>query len=194
VRGNGEKPLLHLWSERLNLTRRVLAITDLSEQRLVLAVKRFGRTKPERLESERDARQLSREEFRAQLSRLLSEQFPDETVESLTVSSDLEHTLSGNYVRGISRRGSKRVAFLAVADEECSATVDCSLTFALLWLTHARHLSGGGMIAGLRLILPKNTGATVAHRLGALDPRVAVELYEHEPLLNVLEKVDPRRA
>ncbi len=50
------------------------------------------------------------------------------------------------------------------------------------------------MITGLRLILPKNTGATVAHRLAALDPRVAVELYEHEPLLNVLEKIDPRRA
>lgn len=43
VRGDGEKPLLHLWSEQLNLTRRVLAITDHSEQRLALAVERFGR-------------------------------------------------------------------------------------------------------------------------------------------------------
>src|SRR6266849_5125819 len=199
VRGTGERPLLHLWSEQLNLTRRVLAITDHSEQRLALAVERFGRAKPDRLEFvrrefERDAHQLSREEFRARLSHLLSEQFPDETVEALTVSPDLEHSLSGNYARGILRRGSARVAFLAVPSGESSATVDCSLTFALLWLTHARHSSGGGMITGLRLILPKNTGATVAHRLAALDPRVAVELYEHEPLLNVLEKIDPRRA
>ena len=36
VRGDGEKPLLHLWSERFNLTRRVLAITDHSEQRLAV--------------------------------------------------------------------------------------------------------------------------------------------------------------
>jgi len=199
VRGSGEKPLLHLWSEQLNLTRRVLAITDHSEQRLVLAVERFGRAKPDRLEFvrrefERSAHQLSREEFRARLSHLLSEQFPDETVEALTVSPDLEHSLSGNYARGILRRGSSRVAFLAVPTGESSATVDCSLTFALLWLTHARYSSGGGMITGLRLILPKNTGATVAHRLAAVDPRVAVELYEHEPLLNVLEKIDPRRA
>lgn len=50
VRGDSEKPLLHLWSERFNLTRRVLAITDHSEQRLVLAVERFGRAKPDRLE------------------------------------------------------------------------------------------------------------------------------------------------
>jgi hypothetical protein len=48
VRGNGDKPLLHLWSENHNLTRRVLAITDHSEQRLALAVECFGRSKPDR--------------------------------------------------------------------------------------------------------------------------------------------------
>lgn len=37
VRGDGEKPLLHLWSQQFNLTRRVLAITDHSEHRLALA-------------------------------------------------------------------------------------------------------------------------------------------------------------
>jgi len=50
VRGNSEKPLL-LWSENHNLTRRVLAITDHSEQRLALAVECFGRSRPDRLES-----------------------------------------------------------------------------------------------------------------------------------------------
>ena len=69
VRGSSEKPLLHLWSEQLNLTRRVLAITDHSAERLALAVERFGRTKPDRLEFvriefQRGARELSREEFR----------------------------------------------------------------------------------------------------------------------------------
>ena len=163
VRGNSERPLLHLWSEQLNLTRRVLAITDHSEQRLTLAVERFGRARPDRLEFvrrefERDARQLSREEFCARLRQLLSEQFPDETAETLTVSPDLEHSLSGNYARGILRRGSARIAILAVPSGESSDTVDSSLTFALLWLTRARRLSGHGMIMGLRLILPKNSG------------------------------------
>ncbi len=199
VRGGGEKPLLHLWSERFNLTRRVLAITDHSEQRLVLAVERFGRAQPERLEFvrrefERGARQLSREEFREQLRHLLAEQFPDETVESLTISADLEHSLSGNYARGLLRRGSVQYAVLAVRNGESSETTDNSLTFALLWLARARRLNAGASIAGLRLILPKNTAQTVAHRFGALDPRLAVELYEHDSLLNVLEKLDPRSA
>jgi hypothetical protein len=199
VRGNGEKPLLHLWSEEFNLTRRVLAITDHSEERLTLAVERFGRTKPDRLEFvrkefEREARDLSREEFRDRLRHLLAEQFPDEAVESLTVRPDLEHSLSGNYARGILRRGSAHFAVLAVPDGESSDTVDNSVTFALLWLERVRHASHRRAIAGLRVILPKNTGGVVAHRLRALDLRLAVELFEHDSILNVLEKVDARRA
>src|SRR5277367_6411400 len=89
VRGQGEKPLLHIWSESYNLTRRVLAITDHSEQRLALAVERFGRLKPDRLEFvrkdfQRNERDLSRGAFCDLVGRLLAEQFPDESLESLT--------------------------------------------------------------------------------------------------------------
>jgi hypothetical protein len=81
VRGAPAKPLLHLWSETCNVTRRVLAITDQSEGRVLLAVECFGRTKPQRLEIirlgyERDAKGLSREEFCEQLRRILVERFP----------------------------------------------------------------------------------------------------------------------
>ncbi len=199
VRGDGEKPLLHLWSEQFNLTRRVLAITDHSEQRLALAVERFGRAKPDRLEFirrefERGARELSREEFRDRLTHLLAEQFPDEKLESLVVSPDLEHSLSGNYARGILRRGSADIAVLAVPGGESSEATDNSLTFALLWLQQARRLSSRRTIISVRLILPKDTCSTVAHRLAALDPQLAFELYEHDPALDILEKIDPRRA
>jgi len=44
VRGAAEKPLLHLWSAEYNLTRHVLAITDDSEQRLILAAYSLGPT------------------------------------------------------------------------------------------------------------------------------------------------------
>jgi hypothetical protein len=199
VRGDAHKPLLHLWSEQFNLTRRVLAITDHSDVRLALAVERFGRSKPDRLEFlrrefERGAREVSREEFRDRLSHLLAEQFPDETVESLAVSPDLEHSLSGNYARAILRRGSCCTAVLAVPAGESSDTTDNSLTFGLLWLRRARESNLRKGISGLRLILPKNAGSTVAHRLASLDPQLAVELYEHDSALNFLAKMDPRRA
>ena len=70
VRGDGEKPLLHLWSDEFNLTRRVLAITDRSEQRLALAVERFGRAKPDRLEFVRkEFERGARETFKAGIPR-----------------------------------------------------------------------------------------------------------------------------
>jgi len=199
VRGSGHKPLLHLWSERFNLTRRVLAITDHSEDRLVLAVECFGRPKPERMEFvrrefERGSREVSREEFRDQLTHILAEQFPDETVESLTISPDLEHSLSGSYVRGLLHSGSIRRAVLAVPSGESSDTVDNCLTFALLWLARVLQSSSGQPVAGLRLILPKNGSPRVARRLAALDPRISLELYELDLVLNVLERIDPCRA
>jgi hypothetical protein len=199
VRGSAEKPLLHLWSEQFNLTRRVLAITDHSEHRLALAVERFGRAKPDRLEFirrefERDAHELSRQEFRDRLTNVLAEQFPDETLESLTVSPDLEHSFSGNYARGVLRRGSAQIAVLAVPEGESADIAANSLTFALLWLTRVRQSRRGGAIAGLRLILPKQAGRAVAHRVAALNPQLTVELYEQEPSLNTLERIDPRQV
>lgn len=65
VRGAAEKPLLHLWSENYNVTRRVLAITDHSDERLALAVERFGRAKPDRLEFIRLEFQRASRRYRA---------------------------------------------------------------------------------------------------------------------------------
>jgi hypothetical protein len=128
VRGSDDKPLLHIWSEQYNLTRRVIAITDHSDARLVLAVECFGRSRPDRLEFvridfERSSRELSRAEFCERLKGVLASQFPDEVVESATISADLEHSLSGNYVRGLSKRGSRYEAFLAVPDGESQDTI-----------------------------------------------------------------------
>jgi len=85
---DAEKPLLHLWSENCNVTRRVVAITDNSQDRLALAVERFGRLKPERMEIVRleyapGPRDLSREGYCEQLRRILAEQFPDESLEKI---------------------------------------------------------------------------------------------------------------
>ena len=137
VRGNSEKPLIHLWSEHHNVTRRVLAITEQSEARLALAVERFGRAKPDRLEFvrlkyEAAPRELEHELFRQRLAAICAEQFPDDTLESLTVAPDLEHSLSGNYARGVLRRGQQWWALLAMPPAEPPEPAYHALTFALL--------------------------------------------------------------
>ncbi|MGB6898687.1 MAG: hypothetical protein WBE12_08860, partial [Candidatus Acidiferrum sp.] len=199
IRGAAEKPLLHLWSENYNLTRRVLAVIDHSDQRLALAVERFGRSKPDRLEFvrlefERTLRDLSREAFCDFLRRLLAERFPDESLDSLTASPDLEHSISGNYVRGILRRGSSHIAILAVPDGESSETAESSLTFALLWLDRSRNSGRRSTVIALRLILPKGAARHVAQRAAALTPDLSIELYERDPVRETLERIDPRRA
>lgn len=185
-----------MWAENCNVTRRVLAIADQSDNRMALAVERFGRLKPERMEIVRvefvrSARQLSREEFCEQLRRILAEQFPDETLDHVTVAADLEHSLSRVYVRGVSRRGSHSCAFLAVPQGELPDAIESSLTFGLLWLQRARQTAGSGTVSALRLILPKGKSAILAHRLAAIDPRVTIQVFELDALSETLEKVDP---
>lgn len=197
IRGAIDKPLLHLWAENCNLTRRVLSISDHSDGRVALAVERFGRTAPERMEIvrldfRRSAKQISREDYCEQLRRILAEQFPDETVEKLSVAADLEHTLSGVYVRGICRKSNIRGAFLAVPEAETPDAIESSLTYALLWLERARQLDKKGAASFLRLILPAGKSALLALQLSSLDPRLAIQVYELNSLNEQIEQVDPR--
>lgn len=196
VRGNSEKPLLHLWSENCNVTRRVVAITGNSQDHLALAVERFGRVKPERMEIVRleyapAPRDLSREAYCEQLRRILAEQFPDETLEKISAAQDLEHSLSKIYTRGILQRGSAHVAFLAVSEGESQDALESSLTYGLLWLEKSRQSAKRATLATLRLIVPKGKSPILANRLRGLDPRLAIEVYELDPQRETLERVDP---
>ncbi len=196
VRGSSEKPLLHLWSENCNVTRRVLAITSNAGDRLALAVERFGRIKPERmeivrLEMARSPREVSREGYCEQLRRILAEQFPDETLEKISVAPDLEHSLSRIYTRGILRHGSAHIAFLAVPEGESTDALESSLTYGLLWLERSRQSAKRGSLAALRLILPKGKAAMLANRLRALAKSVEIQVYELDPLRESLEHVEP---
>jgi hypothetical protein len=196
VRGAAGKPLLHLWAENCNLTRRVLAITDQSDERLLLAVERFGRTEPDRMEIvrvefQRRPKQVSREDFCEQLRRILAEKFSDEVVEKLSIAADLEHSLSRVYARGISRKGAAVCAFLAVPEGETTDAIESSLTFALFWLDRVRQTGRHGNVSFLRLILPEGKSGLLTHQLGALNARLAIQIYELHPLQESVERVDP---
>jgi hypothetical protein len=196
LRGAPAKPLLHLWSEQCNMTRRILAIADQSDRRLALAVERFGNPRPGRLEFltadfVRPARKIGREEFCARLRRILAEQFPDEILESLSTAADLEHSLSGNYARGILRKGSTHYAVLAVPEGGAVGSSENSLSFGLLWLARVRETVRRGFVAGLRLIVNRGTTAIVAHHARALSSSVQLELYEHDLRRETFVRIAP---
>ena len=196
VRGTPAKPLLHLWSAQHNLTRRVLAITDQSEERLALAVERFGRSRPDRLEfvrvsMERSARDLNREEFCRWITAVCATQFPDETPESFSTHQDLEHSLSGNYPRGSLRSGKSLWAVLAANESETAGNAARCVAFGLLWLDHLRGSANRGSVAGLRLLLPKELVAAVVHLLPAIHSQIRLEIYEYDRAREILEQVTP---
>jgi hypothetical protein len=196
VRGASHKPLLHLWSEHHNLTRRVLAITDHSEARLTLAVECFGRGKPDRLEFlridyDREEREISRERFAQETRELCERQFPDETVESMTTAADLEHTLSSNYARGILKRGREACAVFAVPESEARTDPARCLTFALLWLDRVRQRTGKRQATGLRMLLPRGSAAPVAHLLPVLQPGLTVQIFERDPVMEEARRIEP---
>ena len=196
VREKAGAVLLHLWSAEKTLVRRVMGIDADEGGRLLLRVTRFGRARPDRLEfvcreREPDPGQLRRAQFHSHFSDMLARQFPDETVSSLTCAPDLEHSISGNYVRGIATAPSRSAAIMAAAAGESPATYDALLTFGLLWLDHARHRKLRHPIGGLRLFFPEGAGGVIPHRLKAVSSSINVELYEYEPATRQMRSVDP---
>jgi hypothetical protein len=196
---SGPKPLLHLWSGDRTLVRRVTRVVEVSGDLVRLEVERFGKNRPGRLEIVRRERarrraRLDREDFSERFAHLLTQQFPDEKLQSLTTAPDPEHSLSGSYPRGWLRAGQQRWAVLGASPAETAATIDGSLTFGLIWLDWLRGRGTGPVIAGLRLILPEGSSRLVAHRLAALASDVTVELYEWNPDEPLARRIDPADA
>jgi hypothetical protein len=152
---------------------------------VVLDVARFGRARSAKLEfligaSRHEDRRWRREQFRSRLHQLLTDRFPDETVDSLAAGADLHHSISGSYTRALMHCGTDAYAVLSAAPEEDSETIDGILTFGLIWLDWTRNRRQS--VCGLRLFLPHGTSAVTAHRLTALASPQEIELYEYDPL------------
>lgn len=196
VRQQEEAALLHLWSQQRNQVRRVTRIVAEDADRLALEVARLGRARPARMEflaakRKPAAGRVTREQFRVRFQDILAQQFPDESTVSLTAASDLEHSLSGTYVRGLLRTVSGIWAVLGAAPAENAAIYDGLLTFGLIWLDLARQSSRGSSLLGLRLFFPEGTGRATAHRLAALSSAVSVQLCEYNYQSGRARIIDP---
>src|SRR5580693_6880316 len=199
MRRAGKEPLVHLWSDEKNLTRRVIRLKEQAADRIVLEVHRLGRSKPGRLEflrtdSPRPAGRITREQFRARFTRILAEKFPDAVVDSLTSAPDLENSFSGSYVRGIMHEGSHGWAFLAAAPSEDSATIEKILAFGILWLDWTRTRAERRAIEGLRFFVPQGTSQRLRERLLALSASTRAEIYEMRDPDAAMQKIDPADA
>jgi len=187
VRAQGDAALLHLWSAQQSLVRRVVRLAEESRERVVVEVVRFGHSRHAQLEfvavgDGREARRVGREQFCDRLRQILTDRFPDETVDSLNASADLHRSISGSYTRGLVHRGSDAYAVMGASPNEDASTLDGILTFGLIWLDYVRDRAKRQSVRGLRLFLPRGSSAITAHRMTALASPQEIELYEYEPL------------
>jgi hypothetical protein len=177
---------IHLWCRDGNLVRRIQAVREISEQQIVLEVRRFGRRSPGRVEIVSHGEllrphRMSRARFRARFGQLLEEGFPDERLVQLVMASDLEHSFSGAYARGIQMRGQVAWAVVGVAADEAPATIDEILTGGLLWHHWIQKRGGQKAVAGLRVFLPRGMSQVTVLRLRGLAPGLRVQVYEYDP-------------
>jgi hypothetical protein len=198
VHVQGKNPLIHLWSDERNLTRRLVRVKSQDENRIVLEVQRFGKSKPGRLEfvrreSARAPSLVTREQFRERFERILSDRFPDAVVESLTSSRDLKRSFSGLYVRGTMREGSVGWALIAAGPSEADSVEDM-LAFGILWLEWCRDHSDKRAVAGLRLFVPEGTSRPLRERSLGLSSAAKTEIFEMREPDSVMERFDPADA
>lgn len=194
VHHQGKSPLIHLWSDERNLTRRLLRVKERNPNRILLEVQRFGKTKPGQLEfllrdNSRPAGRVTREQFRARFARILAEKFPDSIVESLTSSPDLEHSFSGLYVRGTMHEGRRGWALLAAGPSEADSVEDM-LAFGILWLDWSRNHSEKRGIEGLRLFVPEGTSRSLREGALGLSSAAKLEIFEMREPDVVIQRVD----
>ena len=178
----GKHPLLHLWSDARNLTRRLLDVKQQSSDRIVLEVQRYGHAKPGKLEFLIPAAphapvDIARERFRAKLWHVLEKNFPDAEIESLTTISDLRNSFSRVYVRGGLMEKRRLWAVFAVRQGESPSAVKNALTFGVLWLDWVRAHSQRPA-EGLRLIVPKGTSRLLCERALGIGASSRIEIFE----------------
>ncbi len=199
ISGEHNKCLLHLWSAERNAVRRVLD-AEVKNGALRLAVQRLGQARPTKLEICREhdrrtptAKKACRAAYEAKLRRALERHFPDFRIERLTSGVDLEKSFGPIYARGLIRRGQSAFAVLGVNDSETQASIDASLTFAILWMDGCRQnpRPPSAHVEGLLLFVPAGCSALVRERMANLNQAAAKwRLFEFDERHDAVVEID----
>ncbi len=177
--------LLEIWGPGINLTRRITEARSGRGGRLELRAARFGGRDETLYLQDASAKRVNAptggEHGPRWFERLVQREFPGASIESLTRSRDLEHSLSGLHFRGRLREGAVDWALAGAAPDASQQHCDDALVTGLIWLSELRKRKTRH-VAGLRVLLPQGKSATSAERMARLEPsRGAYSLFEYHP-------------
>lgn len=181
-----ETCVLHIWSEKSNIVRRVSRI-DVNARSLSLTVLRFGDAEPRMLEINADrnhrptiAKQAARFRYQKLLRGVLERDFEGWRIEHLSTRADLVHGWSPAYSRAVLRRGRSALAILGVNEQENETQIDMALTCGTLWMHYQRkRLASIACVEGLNLFVPPGRSEALRRQMAHLDADAAKwKIYE----------------
>jgi len=107
----------------------------------------------------------TRRDFQGLVEKLIGRHFPNAKILKSSVASDLEHSLSGKYVRVQFQSGGSRWLAIAAGPQECQSTIDGVLSNGLLWraLLKQQGLAGSDK---MMLLAPSHKLQVLKSRLG----------------------------
>ncbi len=176
----GGRLWVEIFSETRTISRRIVSVEKHSTGVLDCTVHRFGAKPAQASFLDLDRPQTghktvsgARRSFGEQFRRMLTRQFPDWKIKTLTASLDLRRSFSSVFPRACLIRGNQQLAALA-----CPTTADepVFLTFALIWLDYVRSRAKTGILTSLVIFLPENAGNLTSQRTrwlsSAAQPRM----------------------
>ena len=200
ISGDYNKCLLHLWSEPGAASVRASENQRTKNGVLKLAVQRLGQSRPTRLEicRERDrrspsAKKAARTSYEQKLRRALDRHFPGFSVTRLTTARSIyRNHLAQSVLGDCCGKARHHIFVLGVNASETQASVDASLTFAILWLDVCRQFSRGRfLVEGLHLFVPNGCSALVRERMANLHRAAAKwSLFELDERHDALVEID----
>jgi hypothetical protein len=138
-------------------------------------------------------RKRPRASYEQKLRRALDRHFPGFSVTRPTTAVDLQKSFGPINARGLLSKGQTAFAVLGINASETQASIDASLTFAILWLEVCRQSSAGKfLVEGLHLFVPKGCSALVRERMANLHRAAAAKwsLFELDERHDALVEID----
>jgi hypothetical protein len=149
--------------------RRILSVRREGAGRLEIHVEHFKARETFEIQSAGETRSLnyfkaSRKRFQTYVEELVVKNFPKARIIRSTLHSDLEHSLSGKYVRLLFCSGRNQWAALAVSPWEDQATVDGILSNGFIWREHMKSQTAQPL-GKLLMIVPAERSLVLKSRL-----------------------------
>jgi hypothetical protein len=197
IEQQGDHLTIQAWSDRKNLTRRVIGIADERRGRLELVVERFARQEGrmflldlDRPDAHDATRRGGRLVFRERFRRFLTRQFPAWKLAEISAEQDLQHSLSPAFPRALLRKGQSGLAAISAAPDGMDPS--SILSFGLIWLDYLRRREQRLTIERLVVLLPAGAEAATLHRIPYLDgARACCEVFAYSEE-DYSVRLDPR--